>query len=656
MVLSEILLYVFTASTFILVIILIKLILFNRNKIQIKAIKDLINQIQEGHIKWSHISHNNNDLDYRLAYLVRKIDKNYHKVKEGASSLNKELQHQHTMVDILEELPKENGVKVFLQRMVDFFCSQEGRLILIHKGKIWDIDYYTKDNRGIPLLLGMESKDWPEVLNIDPIDVEDNDLLCFNTSHRSIIGNRILDTSLVYCLRYANDVLGFAEIARTAPFKAEEVQMFRDLLKHSTPLFKIVLNYQVERQDRKKALVEKDRISNRYRDVVENSIDGIFSLSKDGELLSINQSGAQFFGASSVEDAFKLDFKTLHPDVKSGYFYKVISTQGYINDFEFMVEVGGKKKFGLESCIAIHDGGGNVASFQCIVKDVTIRIQEARDLMQMNFQLEETNRKFKETQAQMVSQEKLASIGHLAAGVAHEINNPLGFLKSNYETMEKYQNYIKEFFHNWQNTVEQDDLKWGKVNDYLNDTDEILKESEEGFNRILSIVKNLRDFSRIDQVSELGPIDINQCIESTLVICKNEYKYVANVEKDLQKIPPVWGSANQMNQVFLNMIVNAAHAIKDTGKKGLGRISIKTYQEQDSIKVEIQDSGCGIPKKNLQNIFDPFFTTKDIGVGTGLGLNISYDIIVNKHQGRIKVESEEGQGAKFIITLPSTKH
>jgi signal transduction histidine kinase len=174
----------------------------------------------------------------------------------------------------------------------------------------------------------------------------------------------------------------------------------------------------------------------------------------------------------------------------------------------------------------------------------------------------------------------------------------------------------------------------------------------EGVERVAQIVRAMKEFSHPD-VDEQNPADINHALETTLIVTKNEYKYAAEVITNFEELPPVVCNIGELNQVFLNMIVNAAHAIMDGGRPaGAGKISVATRAKGEVVEIEFADNGCGIPAGNLSKIFDPFFTTKEVGRGTGQGLAITRSIIVEKHRGSVQVESVVGQGTKFTFQLP----
>lgn len=191
-----------------------------------------------------------------------------------------------------------------------------------------------------------------------------------------------------------------------------------------------------------------------------------------------------------------------------------------------------------------------------------------------------------------------------------------------------------------------------KIDFILEDLPRLFDDSREGIDRVTSIVQNLRDFARIDQPGSLNKYNINDGIKATLVVARNEIKYEADVETKLAKVPLILCDAGQINQVLLNIIINAAQAIKCQKRKDKGTITIKTYVTDDDVVCEISDDGPGIEPDKLSKIFDPFFTTKPVGEGTGLGLSISYDIIVIKHNGKLLVDSSVGEGTKFKIMLP----
>lgn len=271
------------------------------------------------------------------------------------------------------------------------------------------------------------------------------------------------------------------------------------------------------------------------------------------------------------------------------------------------------------------------------------------DIMEMYAQL-------KRAQSRLIQSEKFSGIGQLAAGVAHEINNPVGFVLSNSSTLTGYVARLKQMLEFYRKNVDSQEIrakeKELKVDMVLSDIDELINENIEGMKRIAEIVQAMKNFARTDLKKERAKADINVGIKSALIMARNEIKYHADVEMELGDIPQVECNIGEINQVFLNIFVNAAQAIKQKARAGRGCVRVKTYEKNNDVFCEISDDGPGIPPDIATRIFDPFFTTKPVGSGTGLGLSISYDIIVNKHKGDIEVKSVEGEGATFIIRLP----
>jgi two-component system NtrC family sensor kinase len=256
----------------------------------------------------------------------------------------------------------------------------------------------------------------------------------------------------------------------------------------------------------------------------------------------------------------------------------------------------------------------------------------------------------------------MASIGQLAAGVAHEINNPTGFIMSNLGSLQNYAAKLSDFIKIQDEAVEdisrssKEDLhtildrvkerrRALKVDYVIADLGNLVKESIDGAERIKNIVQALKCFSRAND-TEFKISNINAGIESTLNIVWNELKYKATVKKEYGDIPLTKCNLSQLNQVFMNLLVNASHAIEKAGV-----IAIRTWSDDAHIHISISDTGCGIPQENINKIFDPFFTTKEIGKGTGLGMSIAYEIVKN-HKGELHVQSELGKGTVFTLQIP----
>jgi len=282
--------------------------------------------------------------------------------------------------------------------------------------------------------------------------------------------------------------------------------------------------------------------------------------------------------------------------------------------------------------------------------------QKNKELNKKRDELEKAYSELKATQAQILQQEKMASIGQLAAGIAHEINNPIGFVSSNLGTLSKYAGRFLAYINAQQEVIDssvpqtlREELalkrKELRINYISEDIRELISESSEGIERVKKIIWDLKSFSRVDQ-AELKHADLNECLESTINIVWNELKYKATVTKEYGDLPSTKCYPQQLNQVFVNLLINAVQAIEKQGE-----IKVRSWQDNGTILISVSDTGCGIPPEIQGRIFEPFFTTKDVGKGTGLGLSITYDI-VKKHDGDITVVSEPGKGTTFTVRIP----
>ncbi len=293
------------------------------------------------------------------------------------------------------------------------------------------------------------------------------------------------------------------------------------------------------------------------------------------------------------------------------------------------------------------------------LKEELVRLASAEvELLSRNAELSQVNEKLSMAQEHLVQSEKLSSIGQLAAGVAHEINNPVGYIFSNFGSLEKYLNSLFDMLAAYEREEVNVSLPAARERlqslkteidlDFLKeDIPVLMRESKEGIVRVRKIVQDLKDFSHVDAGQDWVWVNLTQGIDSTLNVVSNEVKYKADVVRDYGDIPDVECLPSQINQIVMNLVVNAAHAIGSER----GKITIRTGTGSGEVWIEVEDNGSGIPKEILSRIFDPFFTTKPVGKGTGLGLSLSYGI-VQKHNGRLEVTSEVGQGTCFRVTLP----
>jgi hypothetical protein len=302
-----------------------------------------------------------------------------------------------------------------------------------------------------------------------------------------------------------------------------------------------------------------------------------------------------------------------------------------------------------------------------VLKENQELIREQNSLLEEKVKIRTTElelalRNLQNTQSQLVNQEKMASLGQLTAGIAHEINNPINFVSSNITPLKRDVKDIMEVivFYRKSGQMEfsettkkeakklEEDLELDYV---LDEVDQLLKGMEDGAKRTVEIVKGLRLFSRVDE-QDVKKVDLHDGINSTLILLNSTIPGKIRIIREFGELPMVECLAGKINQVFMNILNNAVHALSDhLDKISDPKITVRTKAFSDHVQVEIEDNGPGMPEHVKQRIFEPFFTTKPVGKGTGLGLSIVYSIIEN-HKGSLEVKTEEGQGTTFIISLP----
>ncbi len=357
------------------------------------------------------------------------------------------------------------------------------------------------------------------------------------------------------------------------------------------------------------------------------------------------------------------------PDLQTPYQFSAINKTG--------------KKIPIEISTGTTDFDGRKA-LVCYVRDITQKLETDKKLKRYSANLEKMVEErtvelkqaivdLKNTQSQLIQSEKLASIGQLAAGIAHEINTPIQYVGDNTRFLKdafndiiilfnKYEQLsevpggvtvLEEFMKEIKSAIEEADMNYLKE-----EIPRAIKQTMEGIERVSVIVRSMKEFSH-PGVKEKTSMDINRAIENTVTVSSNEWKYVAEIETDPDpSLPPVHCLPGELNQVFLNMIINAAQAIGDVvnnDPNGKGVIRISTLKDGDYAKISISDTGPGIPEEIQTRIFDPFFTTKEVGKGTGQGLAISRSVIVEKHGGDIGFETKAGKGTTFVIRVPIEK-
>ncbi|KAB7771850.1 ATP-binding protein [Xanthomonas maliensis] len=307
--------------------------------------------------------------------------------------------------------------------------------------------------------------------------------------------------------------------------------------------------------------------------------------------------------------------------------------------------------------VYFHEDQG-VGYFLVLFHNIEGQQDYERELQQRHAELRQAYLRLNGAQDKLLQSEKMASIGQLAAGVAHEINNPIGYVHSNLGSLQEYLRSLFTLIEAYERALQAPDPKAliPEIDDIRNRADidfisrdlpQLMAESREGIERVTRIVRDLKDFSYSDRSESWKMVDLHAGLESTINIIWNELKYKVTLEREYAELPLVECLPSELNQVYMNLLLNAGQAIIERGT-----ITVTTGREgAEQVWIQFRDTGAGIAPDLLQRIFDPFFTTKPVGSGTGLGLSISYGII-NKHHGRIDVESTPGQGACFRIVLP----
>ncbi|NVE00505.1 ATP-binding protein [Massilia sp. BJB1822] len=352
-------------------------------------------------------------------------------------------------------------------------------------------------------------------------------------------------------------------------------------------------------------------------------------------------------------------FDHIHPDDAPAIFSSLakVFTEG-LRAYEYRFRAADGRYLWMHDTLRlISDEQGAPLEVIGALTDITDRKLMEEALQAKGREQQQLIAKLGQAHEQLLQAEKMASIGQLAAGVAHEINNPIGFVNSNMGSLQNYVGTLFRVIKAYEAALADQPALQARLAplrqeadlDFLEeDTTALVRESMDGLKRVKDIVQSLKDFSHVGE-NEWQVADLHQGLDSTLNIVANELKYKAEVVREYGQLPPIECLASQLNQVFMNLLVNAGQAIKDKGM-----IRIRTGAEKGWVWVEIRDSGVGIAPEHLNRIFEPFFTTKPVGSGTGLGLSLSYSI-VHKHGGKIDVASQPGKGTAFRILLPQQR-
>lgn len=315
----------------------------------------------------------------------------------------------------------------------------------------------------------------------------------------------------------------------------------------------------------------------------------------------------------------------------------------------------------------VRNEAGQLTHYLGMGTDITQRLMAEERTRQLQARLDAESQERERIANELQLAQKLESVGRLASGIAHEINTPIQYVGDSATFLQSAQGDFGRLLSTYREALrriaanESPAVVLESVRDAESAVDaeflcaEIPRAFErtlEGVRRVAGIVVAMKEFAHPGG-TERSAADLNQAIHTTLIVARNEYKYLAQAETDLGELPAVVCNIGELNQVLLNLIVNAAHAIAESGQDcATGRIKITTHTAHDQVSICVADNGCGIPRENLRKIFDPFFTTKAVGRGTGQGLAIARSIVVDKHGGTIDVQSEPGVGTSFVLCLP----
>lgn len=532
----------------------------------------------------------------------------------------------------------------FVHYLTSLAKADAGYLLLFDRDEILTVDFFTESDSARFQLGRIEGCSGvpgaPEFMN-EP--------------HESRFGQLPLASSLLLPIQRNDGCVGVLELGNfEAPLLADRCRLMIGVHRQLVQSYWMLHDHLGNLSAKRSLRAQLEQTQKMYQAVMSGSHDMILSMDKGCHILGINDYGRSLLGLGADDAPGKLRINS--PDVV--FIIAQLENGTALSDIEVAITTReGKHMFCLASFSAEWNDKNEIASINGVFKDITDRIEAQRELWQTNIELSEANQQLKLNQQQMVQQEKMASIGQLAAGVAHEINNPLGFVQSNHMTLKQYIERLIAYITKLESQCGDAEAmrKEAKVARLIADMPQLLAESDEGYHRIIKIVQSLKDFSRIDAMGALAMVDLNKAIDDTLTVARNSWKYIAEVETEYKLTAMVECYLDELNQVFLNIVVNAAQAIADIKTDGGGRILVRTWEEKGNAFIQIDDNGPGVPVNIRNRIFEPFFTTKPIGKGTGLGLSMVYDTITKKHHGEIRILDSELGGACFKICLPLTQ-
>ncbi|MEP3244249.1 MAG: ATP-binding protein [Sneathiella sp.] len=397
--------------------------------------------------------------------------------------------------------------------------------------------------------------------------------------------------------------------------------------------------------------------------ILDETLFAIILSDAEGKIVKSNKTARHFFSSRDADLVGQEVFR---------YLYIGENEEAEEDDGLFGMEDSTGPDISSYAAGEVYEAKGQAVDGRSIPMEITVTSLDWGDGEHYMWLCRDISRsKAMEAEKQVLEQElrhgqKLEALGTLASGIAHEINTPIQFISDNISFMQDSFDDLNTLVDGFQDLIgglgeEQKTVLKEKVEALLEDADyeflaeempSSIEQSREGTKRIAKIVSAIKDFAHPGS-EEKSTVDINDAIQTTATVSHNQWKYVSDLSMDLdENLPPIMGYLGDINQVLLNIVVNAAHAIEESPTEGMGAITIATSASDTHVSVSIGDNGCGISKSNIDKIFDPFFTTKEVGKGTGQGLAIIHNIVVNKHGGAVDVSSEEGVGTTFTLKFP----
>ncbi|MBN1648932.1 MAG: PAS domain S-box protein [Spirochaetales bacterium] len=553
---------------------------------------------------------------------------------------------------LLEAIGTGSFIHIF-KTILPLLKTNIGQIVFLENSQLIDSHFYALDQSiQIPVASG-------QIFSFEHAEykIEKNTAYISRKRCRTLFGNLELKNSINFIFFHGSEIYCAMQLGNCDLTDENAIRtIMENIIGQLSPFYHYVYSTLVSNNKRRiteLALRESER---KYRSIFENSLDLVYQCTSDGTIITINESGARMLGFDSWRDLIGRRITSFYIDGEwNKAFLERLKRNGYAKDFEvILVTKSGENLFCLENNNCVKGRNGEIVQMTGIIKDITVRMNAERELIKANLELELVNDKLRKSKQQVQQSEKLASIGQLAAGVAHELNNPLGFIQTNFNVMKKYNEYLSKTIENLADCDCSGLIREDKKLNYIRqDLPKIYSESREGMERMMEIIQSLRSFSHAGSTEMQPQVDLVKSLNDTLIIARNQYKYCSTVETRLNDLPPIACNEGELKQVFLNILVNSAQALEKAGKTtDSGKIRISCRFESDYVVFRFEDNGPGIPEDIKSKVFDPFFTTKDVGEGTGLGLSISYDIIVNKHKGEFGIKDSALGGACFEIRVP----